>query len=46
MKTGAMTILFREIPGEERHIQHIEAMTRIKKAGFDAADLNLSLIHI
>ena len=44
MKTGAMTILFREIPGEERHIQHIEAMTRIKNAGFDAADLNLCLL--
>ena len=39
-----MTILFRELPGEEKHIQHIEAMTRIKNAGFDAADINLCLL--
>lgn len=41
MKIGTMSILFREQPDTDAHIGYVEALERIAKAGFPAADLNL-----
>lgn len=44
MRYGSMSILFREQNGTDAHIGYTESLTRMKKAGFDTADLNLCQI--
>ncbi len=41
MQFGTMSILFREQLGTDEHIGYIESLTRIRRAGFTNADLNL-----
>ncbi|MBQ2029188.1 MAG: sugar phosphate isomerase/epimerase [Clostridia bacterium] len=41
MRIGTMSILFREQNGTSEHIGYVESLQRIRRAGFEVADLNL-----
>ena len=44
MKYGSMSIIFREQNGTPEHIGYVESLTRMRRAGFLTADLNLCQI--